>query len=373
MKRIATIITAALFLAACSNTTVSDEDSKRKELKEYKNQLSELEAKISTLESELESTNEEEQLVKVSVTELDKQLFEHFIEVTGQVEADLDVNVSPETVGVIDSIMVVEGQHVSKNQVLGKLNTNALERNLEELKIQLALAETNFQRQQNLWDQNIGSEMQFLEARTNMESLEKRIDGIKAQIKMAQIISPVDGVVDIVHQKEGEIGGPQIPFAKVLNISTIKIYADVSESYLTKVKKGERVNIYFPALDREVVAPIRQIGNTIDPNNRTFRIRIDLRNPDGMIKPNLGSVIQIRDYVSEDALVIPSLYIKQDFNGSYIFAAEDSSGTQRAAKIYVEQGMTNNNRTEITGGLEAGMKIISEGHSQISDGTPIQY
>lgn len=373
MKRIVTIITAALLLAACSNTNVSDEASKRKELQEYKNQLIELEAKINALESELENTDEEEKLVNVSVTELNNQLFEHFIEVTGKVEADLDVNVSPESVGVIDSIMVVEGQHVTKNQVLGKLNTDALERNLDELKIQLALAETNFGRQKNLWDQQIGSEMQFLEAKTSMESLEKRIDGIKAQIKMAQITSPVDGVVDIVHQKEGEIGGPQIPFAKVLNISTIKIYADVSESYLTKVKKGERVNIYFPALDRELEAPIRQIGNTIDPNNRTFRIRIDLRNPDGMIKPNLVSVIQIRDYVAENALVIPSLYIKQDFNGSYIFIAENSPETQRAKKVYVEPGMTNNNQTEITAGLEAGMKIISEGYSQVSDGTPIQY
>jgi multidrug efflux pump subunit AcrA (membrane-fusion protein) len=133
------------------------------------------------------------------------------------------------------------------------------------------------------------------------------------------------------------------------------------------------VKIYFPALDRELEAPIRQIGNTIDPNNRTFRIRIDLRNPDGMIKPNLVSVIQIRDYVAEDALVIPSLYIKQDFNGSYIFIAENLPETQRAKKVYVEPGMTNNNQTEITAGLEAGMKIISEGYSQVSDGTPIQY
>lgn len=373
MKRIVTIIAAALFLAACSSTSVSDDESKRKELKEYKMQLSELEAKIRVLERELQSTSAEEQAVKVSVTELEKQLFEHFIEVTGKVEADLDVNVSPESVGVIDSIFVVEGQRVSKNQVLGKLNTDALERSLEELKIQLTLAETNFRRQKNLWDQRIGSEMQFLESKTNMESLEKRIDGIMAQIKMAQITSPVDGVVDNIHQKVGEIGGPQIPFARVLNISNIKIYADVSESYLTKVKKGEKVKIYFPALNRELVAPIRQVGNTIDPNNRTFRIRIDLSNPDGMIKPNLVSVIQIRDYFSENALVIPSLFIKQDFNGNYIFIAEDSLGKPLASKVYVEQGMTNNNQTEITGGLEAGMKIISEGYSQISDGTPVQY
>lgn len=372
MKRIATIITAAFFFAACSSTTVSDEQSKRKELQEYKKQLTELQAKIAVLENELTTTAPDER-VKISVTALENQRFEHFIEVTGKVEADLDVNVSPESVGVIENVMVAEGDQVKKGQVLGKLNTDALARSMDEMKIQLELAETNFQRQKNLWDQNIGSEMQFLQAKTNKESLVKRIAGLKAQIKMSEITSPVDGVVDIVYQKEGEIGSPQVPFAKVLNISTVKIYADVSESYLTKVHQGDSVKINFPALGREMEARIRRIGNTIDPNNRTFRIRIDLRNPDGMIKPNLVSVIKIRDYISENALVIPSLFIKQDFKGDYIFIAENSSGEQRAAKVYVEPGMTNNNQTEITDGLEAGMKIISEGYSQITDGTPIQY
>lgn len=372
MKKILFILVAALFLTACGSTNVSDEAAKRKELQQYKNELSQLEEKIETLEKELEDTKTEE-FVKISVTELDTQRFEHFIEVTGEVEAALNLNISPESAGVIEAVYVKEGQRVSKGQVLGKLKTDAMERTLEELKIQLDLAETNFQGQKNLWDQNIGSEMQFLQAKTNKESLEKRIDGIQEQLEMSEIISPVNGVVELVYQEKGEIGSPQTPFAKVLNIERVKIYADVSESYLTKVDEGQMVNVNFPAIGRETKAPIAQIGNTIDPNNRTFRIRIDLRNPDKMIKPNLGSIIRIRDYVSENAIIIPSLYIKEDFKGDYVYVVENADGTERARKVYLETGMTNNNRTEILNGLSAGMKIISEGHTQVADGMPVTY
>ncbi|MFW5822214.1 MAG: efflux RND transporter periplasmic adaptor subunit [Tangfeifania sp.] len=372
MKKILVIFVAALFLAACGSSNVSDEASKQKELQQYKKELSQLEEKIETLENELEDKKTEE-AVKISVAELDTQRFEHFIEVTGQVEAALNLDISPESTGVIEAVHVKEGQRVGKGQVLGKLKTDALERTLEELDVQLGLAETNFQRQKNLWDQNIGSEMQFLQAKSNKESLEKRIDGIKAQLEMSDIISPVNGIVEMVYQEKGEIGSPQTPYAKVLNIDKVKIYAEISETYLTKVDEGQMVNISLPAIDRETKAPISQIGNFIDPNNRTFRIRIDMRNPDKMIKPNLVSVIRIRDYVSEGAIVIPSLYIKEDFKGDYTYVVKNVNGTERAQKVYLETGMTNNNRTEILDGLSAGMKIISEGHTQVADGTPVTY
>ncbi len=372
MKRITTIIAAVLLLASCSNTTISSEESKRKELQNYKQQLNELQRKIGVLEGDLSETASDESL-RISVTELEGRRFEHFFEVIGKVEADLDVNVSPEAAGVIEAVYVTEGQYVSKGEVLGKLNTDAMERSLDEIKIQLDMAETNFQRQKNLWEQNIGSEMQFLQARTNKQSLEKRVENMKAQLKMSEIKSPIDGVVDIVFQKKGEIGSPQMPFAKVLNIGTVKVYADVSESYLTKVKQGDSVRINFPALNRELQASIRRIGNTIDPNNRTFRIRIDLQNPDRMIKPNLVSIIRIRDYLADNAIVVPSLFIKEDFRGKYTFTVENTEGRYRAKKVYVETGMTDNNRTEVLEGLITGMKIISEGYSQVSDGVPVVF
>jgi membrane fusion protein, multidrug efflux system len=372
MKTIVTIISAAIILTACNSTPISEEDSKRRELQKYRQEVRELQAKIEVIENELSGSIRDES-VKISVTELTGQRFEHFIAVTGNVEADLDINVSPESPGIIKDVLVTEGQQVSKGELLGRLNTNALERSLDELQIQLDLAETNFKRQKNLWDQNIGSEMQFLQARTNVESLIKRIEGVEAQISMSEIKSPVDGVVDIVYQKTGEMGSPQIPFARVLNIQTVRIYADVSESYITSIKPGDMVKINFPALNLEMEAPIRRIGNIIDPNNRTFRVRIDLQNRNRMIKPNLISIVQIRDYMAEDVIVIPTLYVKEDFRGKFTFIVENDQETQRARKVHIETGRTQNNRTEVVKGLTDGMKIISEGYNQVSDGTPVAF
>ncbi|MDX8338025.1 efflux RND transporter periplasmic adaptor subunit [Draconibacterium sp. IB214405] len=371
MKKILFLATAALILSACGNTNPTDDAGKRKQLQELKQQVHALEQQIHALETEL-ADNTEEKLVNVKTTILEDQKFEHFIEVTGTVEAEQDVDVSPESAGVIKEVLVVEGQNVSKGQVMAKLNTDLLERSIDELQVQLDLAVTNYERQKNLWDQNIGSEMQFLQAKNNKESLEKRIQSLNTQIEMSEVKSPINGVVDVVYQKKGHIGSPQVPFAKVINTGSIKIYGDISESYITKVHKGDEVEIRFPALDKTVKATINQIGNTIDPNNRTFRVRINLNNSTNQIKPNLISVISLRDYVNESAIVVPSLYIKEDFKGHYTYISEKADGKDVAKKVYVTPGVTNNNMTEITDGLTAGMHVISEGYNQVINGTAVK-
>ncbi len=366
------IIVAAVYVVSCSAPNGDDPEAKRNQLQKYKQQVHDLNEKIQTLENELAGT-EKDEVVNVKVSELQPRVFEHFIEVTGNVEAEYDVDVSPETLGVIKEIYVKEGQVVQKGFVMARLNTEVLQRSMEEIQVQLDLATTNYQRLKNLWDQKIGSEMQFLQAKNNMESLQKRIESLKSQINMTEVKSPIDGVVDVVYQEKGDIGGPQVRFANVVNIGKIKIYADVSESYLTKVKVGDRVKVFFPALNREVETTILQIGNTIDPNNRTFRLRLNLNNPDKLIKPNLVSIIRIRDYKSDNAIVVPSLLIKQDFKGDYTYIADNEAGKQVAKRVYVTPGVTDNNMTEVTKGLEGGMKIISEGFNQVANGTLIQY
>lgn len=343
-----------------------------KTLQDYKQQMHELKQKIDVLEKEL-ALEDPGEVVNVEVRELQPQLFEHFIEVPGNVEADLDINVSPESIGVIERILVTEGQNVSKGQVLAVLNIETIQRSIEEMQVQFDLARTTYERQKNLWDQKIGSEMQLLQAKANMEALEKRVAAMKAQVEMAEIKSPVDGIVDIVYQKKGQIGSPQTPFARVLNISTVKVYGDVSESYLTKVNNGDRVVVSFPALSREVNANIYRIGNVVDPDNRTFRIRINMSNNDRFIKPNLICTIRIRDYSAEDAIVIPSILIKEDFVGNYTYVAASEDGKNVARKVYITPGTTNNNMTEVVDGLAAGMKIISEGFTQIADGTNLSF
>lgn len=371
MKKLLFVLTAAFVLAACSSTKVEDEAAKREKLQELKQQAHDIEQQISALETELNVNNEKE-VVKIKAVSLKNQKFEHFIEVTGTVEADEDVNVAAETAGIIDEILVTEGQNVRKGQVLARINTDVLDRSVDELQVQLDLAKTNYQRQKNLWDQNVGSEMEYLQAKNNMESLEKRIASLQTQIDLAEIKSPADGVVDVVYQKKGNIGSPQTPFAKVVNISHLKIYGDVSESYLTKVHIGDRVLVRFPALNSELEANIAQIGNIIDPNNRTFRIRINLNNPDKTIKPNLISVLKLRDYVNDSAIVVPALYVKEDFTGHYTYIVEQDENNTVAKKVYVTPGMSDNNITEVTEGLKEGMLVVSEGYNQIADGTEVQ-
>ena len=371
MKKILSILTTAVILAACSSSTVEDEAAKRERLQELKTQVHDLEQQIQVLEKELDGTQRKE-VVKIKTRKLDTQKFEHFVEVTATVEAAEDVDVSPESSGIIKEVLIYEGQRVSKGQILARLNTDVLERSVDELEVQLDLAKTSYERQKNLWDQNIGSEMEYLQAKNNKESLEKRIASLKTQIELAEIKSPSDGVVDILYQEKGQIGSPQIPFAKVINISKLKIYGDVSESYLTKIHEGDAVKVRFPALNKEVDGKIDQVGNIIDPNNRTFRIRINLDNPDKLIKPNLVAVLKLRDYVNDSAIVVPTLFIKEDFSGHYTYIVSDEDGQTVAKKVYVTPGVNNNNLTEVTDGLTAGMQVISEGYSQVSNGTLVQ-
>lgn len=373
MKTFNRVVAAVLtgVLISCSGAPDNSPDAKRKQLTAYKQELHDLEAKISKLEAELDSARKIE-YVNVKTLEVEPRRFEHFFEVTGNVEADQEVNVSPESSGKIMEIQVKEGQQVAKGTVLATLNTDMLDQSIEETRISLDLATTTFERQKNLWDQKIGSELQFLQAKSNKESLGRRLESLQAQKEMTVIKSPVDGIVDVIYQKQGEIGNPQTPFAKVVNIGKLKIYGDIAESYLTKIGKGDPVNIQFPAISKNVKASVTQIGNFIDPNNRTFRIRVDLKNPDGMIKPNMVAILELCDYSSDSAIVVPSLVIKQDFRGGYTYIVNGSDSIQRAEKVYVKTGVSNNNIVEVTEGLKPGMRVISEGFDQVVDGSAVR-
>ncbi len=371
MKQIIYLVAIAM-LASCGGAKKEGAKEKEALLAQYKQEVHDLNQKITALEKELQEGKAVE-YVAVKVNQVQPQLFEHFIEVTGSVEADQEVNVSPEGSGKIIDILVREGQRVSKGTVLATLNTEMLDQGIAEAKIAVDLATTTFERQKNLWEQKIGSELQFLQAKSNKESLERRLESLQAQKDMAAIKAPVAGVVDVIYQKKGEIASPQMPFAKVVNIDKVKVYAEVSEAYLTKLKEGDKVNISFPAIGKDVNATINMIGNYINPNNRTFRLRVNLDNRDNMIKPNLLSVVKIRDYSAENAFVIPSLLVKQDFKGEYTFIAEKEGNDFAAKKIYVKSGVSDNNMSEITEGLKAGDIIISEGYNQVVSGTLVKF
>jgi RND family efflux transporter MFP subunit len=370
------VIVSVVILASCAPGNAGNDDgdgkSKQVQLAEYKQQAHELKLKIDELEKEIKASAKVE-YTEVVVSDIVPRKFEHFIEVTGKVEADAEIDISPESSGQILEIRVKEGQQVAKGTVLATMNTGPIDRTIEQTEVNLQMAETTFERQKNLWEQNIGSEMQFLQAKSNKEALEKQLENLQSQKDMSIIKAPLDGIIDVIYQKKGQIAGPQAPFARLVNLDKIKVYADVAEPYLTKIKKGDEVFVSFPAIDQNRVTTVQMIGNYIDPNNRTFRIRLDIQNKGNLIKPNMDAVVKLRDYAAEDALVIPSLLVKEDFKGQYTFIAESSdSGTLTAKKVYIKTGVSDNNMTEVQEGLTPGMKIISSGFSQVVDGSAIK-
>lgn len=365
------LVAVGLIQGGCSAKITDDTREKQERLATLKEQLLQLNQEIAQLEADLRDKNSGNQ-VAVTLKEVVNQDYKHFVDVMGQVQSDQNLLVSPESMGNIVNILVKEGDRVVKGQVLARLNTDALDRSIQEMEVSLGLARTLFERQQTLWNQNIGSEVQYLQAKSNMESLGKRLEGLKAQKDMAVITAPVNGVVDELIQKKGEIAGPSMPFARVVNLDQVYITADVSEVYLNQVKKGDLVEIEFPVLKKTVSATIARTSSVIDPDNRTFRIRVELSNRDGQIRPNLMAVLKLCTYRNADAIVVPSLLVKTDFTGQFLFVAHPENGQMVARKQYIESGLKDNSVVLVDSGLNPGMKIITEGFAQVVDGSLLE-
>jgi RND family efflux transporter MFP subunit len=373
MKKIilAMIVLATIVLAgSCSSKNDGVSEEKQEQLNQYKNELSALKKKITKLEKEL-SGDTKEGVVNVEAKPIETGLYEHFIDVTGQVETDKNIIVSPEAAGKIISIEVKEGDKVRKGEVLARLNTEMTQRSLKQVEINLQLAVTTYERQADLWEQNIGSEMEYLQAKSNKEALEQQKEALVAQLDLAIVRAPIDGIVDDVIQKQGEMAGPQLPFARLVNIDNVYVTADVSEIYLQKVKAGDKVAIEFPVIEKNIDATIYRSSAVIDKNSRTFRVRIDLTNKANDIKPNMLALLKLRTFVAENAIVVPSILVKKDFSGEFIFIAQELDGQMRAKKQYIETGIKDNNNTLVTKGIKAGDKVITKGYAQVVDGSAI--
>ena len=312
-------------------------------------------------------------IVNVTLKPVGVTSFKHYVDVTGNVNADKNILVSPEVGGNIISINVSEGDQVKKGQVLGRLNAEMIERSIREVRINHDLAVTTYNRRKNLWDQNIGSEMEYLQAKSNKEALEQKLEALKVQLDMAVIKSPINGVVDEIILREGEMASSQMPFARVVNIDNVYITADVSEMYLPKIHKGDEVNIEFPVLNRSINKSIFRISSVIDPSSRTFRVRVNLKNSDNLIKPNMMAILKLLTYSDESAIVVPSILVKKDFTGEFIFVAEKDGDKWVARKRYLKTGIKNNNKTVVVDGLAGDNNIIVKGYAQVVDGSVIQF
>lgn len=364
-----TLIILVLLASACS---MNSPEMIEQQIKKKKEQVEKLNEEISALEgSQVQDSNDEVKFrVPVSIKEIKPELFNHYIEITGKLEAEGDAYISPEMNGQIETIHVKEGSTVKKGQLLVSLNTSLIESSIKEVETGLELANKLFDKQQELWDQKIGSEMQYLEAKNAKEQAEARLATLETQLDMARVKAPFGGVVETIIMKEGELAIPGMQLIQLLSLNDLKVYGNISERYMASVKKGNSVTITFPDVeDYTVEAPIFRVGNTIDNGSRTFRIEVKINNKKGTLKPNMYSIIRLNDFSSDAAFVVPSMVIKQDIKGSYIYVADLENN--KATKKYVSTGLSYEDQTLITEGIKTGDKVIIQGFAQVSDGVDI--
>ncbi len=373
MKKIIFLLLIIIFTACQS---ADSPEAIKEKIQGYKNDITELNHKIDKLEEELNkysNDNESKHKIPVSVLKLEYQKFNHFLEASGSVESINEAFISPEINGQIKKIYVTEGVRVKKGDLLVKINTSITENTINEVKTSLDLATTVYEKQKQLWKKKIGSELQFLEAKNNKESLENKLNTLNAQLEMALIKSPIDGIVDEIFQKEGELGLPGIQLMQIINLDKLYINIDVSEAYLSNINKGDMVTLEFPAYPEiKIKVPIHRIGNVVKPENRTFTVQLKINNLEEKLKPNILSVIKINDFSTDSALVVPSIIIKQDFNGSYVYVAKNQSENMIAKKVYVKTGMSDGSNTMITEGLNPGQMVITKGYNLVKNGTEIK-
>jgi RND family efflux transporter MFP subunit len=370
------IFFVALIALVVSCQPANDKESIRKQISDYKLQIDELNRKVEELEKQLNddpSVSDQGVKVAVEVNQLAYVPFSHFIEVGGVVEAVSEAFVSPEVGGQIIKFYVNEGDRVSKGQLLVQLNSDITQSQINDVQNSLDYARVVYEKQKRLWDQKIGSEMQYLNAKNNVESLENKLNTLNAQLDMSQVKSPVHGIVDEIYRKEGELGMPGMHMMRIVNLDQVYVNADVSESYLSSVNEGEKVDVTFPAYPgMKLEVPIHRKGNVINPNNRTFTVQLKMANPDKMLKPNILSKIFIKDFTTDTALVVPSVLVKQDLKGNYVYVVDENGGNPMARKAYVQTGRSYDNKTMVTGGVAPGQKVIVTGYNQVSDGTAVQ-
>jgi len=377
MKRHILILMAVVaFLAACSGEKKDGVAEKKEELAKLKTEQGETEKKIKALEIEIAKLDPkkagEAKVKAVTVTPLNAETFRHYIELQGTVDAKNSALITPKTGGAITAMYVKEGDYVSAGGVIGKIDDSILRESLEELKTQLSLINTLYDKQKNLWDQKIGTELQFLQAKNNKESLERKLATLNTQLNQSKITSPMAGVVDQVNVKVGELASPGVGVVRIVNLSNLKVIAKVSDTYAASVKKGDEVIIKFPDLKKEYKARITFVSTTVDALSRTFTIEANLPTSKD-IKPNMMAQIQINDATSKSALAIDQNYVQSTEKGNVVYVAV-AEGNKKVAKAKeVKTGLSYNGKIEILEGLAAGDQLITLGYQEVSDGQPISY
>jgi membrane fusion protein, multidrug efflux system len=360
MKRLFYLLVPAIVFASCGGNS-----SKPGDLTAMKKQRDELDAKIKTMEAGKPDTSGA-RTTAVSVTEVQPTDFNGFVEVQSQINGDENIMASPKAPGTVQRILVQPGQHVGRGQVLATLDASTVEQQIQTLMPQLHLQKSVYEKQQNLWKQNIGTEVQLMTSKAQMEATEKQIEALKAQRDLYRVVSPINGVVDAVNLKAGEAAAPGMTGIRVVSYDKLKAEASLGENYLGKVKQGNRVLLILPDINDSIKTTLSYVSQAVDPVSRAFTVQVRLAN-NNKLHPNMSCKMRILNYENPQALVVPVSVIQHTSEGDMLYVADGD----KARSVMVKTGRNANGQVEILSGLKPGDKVITRGYEELDNGKQI--
>jgi membrane fusion protein (multidrug efflux system) len=355
-------IPVILLLAACSSKPID----KKTELSDLLKQQQNLNAKIIKLQAEV-GTTEAAKIADVGIIEVKAGSFTNYIQIQGKIDAQDNVTAYPQSPGTITAINVKPGQHVSQGQVLVQLDNSVMQQNIAQTEAQVSLNQTLYQRQKNLWDQKIGTEVQFLQAQTNLQASKKALAALRSQANLFRIISPINGTIDQMDLKLGQVAQPGTTGIRIVNADVLKVKADVPESYAGSVGTGNMVQILVPDAKDSLTTKVTFAAKAIDPTSRSFAVEIKLP-VRKTLRPNMTAIIKIANYSKANAIVIPVRAVQKSEEGDYVFVNENGTAKRKAIKI----GTTYGGQSEVLSGLQPGEQLITEGAADIEDGDKVK-
>ncbi|AFL80923.1 RND family efflux transporter, MFP subunit [Aequorivita sublithincola DSM 14238] len=382
MKKLLLILITIITLISCGGDNKSvdaiissnDMASVKAKRAELNKQQRDLKTDIDKLNEYIDSHEKKERPVLITAEVIKDTIFKHYVEVQGNVETNQNVVLNAEYSGVLISVYVKEGQRVSRGQRLAKIDDGGMSSQVAQQEAQLALAKTTFERQEKLWNQKIGSEIQFLQAKTNYEAAKNATQQMRSQLGKTVITAPFSGIIDEIIADPGQVVSPgQTPIIRLVNLSDMYVKASIPENYLRNIKKGTKVKVNLASINEEFTGTVRQVSNYINPNNRSFDIQVEIPNKDGLVKPNLIATVKVNDYSAENAITVPENILQENAAGetiAYLYQpVNDSIGI--AKRVIIETGLSYENHTEVKSGLKKGDTIIKEGAKTLRDGQKV--
>ncbi|MDG1502997.1 MAG: efflux RND transporter periplasmic adaptor subunit [Flavicella sp.] len=386
MKKIYLILSCTLLLVSCDSQKEVTVESviqsgnlenirlKKKEVEAKQKVFAE---KLFALSNAISKLDTVKKLPLVTTQKSEQTIFNHYLELQGAVNTRQNVLLYPEVPGILERVLVKEGNKVKKGQLLAVIKDGGMSQQLQQLESQAALSQTVFERQERLWAQKIGSEIEFLQAKTNYTIQKNAVEQLKNQLEKTNITAPFDGTIDVVYKEEGTVVAPGqgAEVFRILNLDNMYVEAEVPENYVSSITKGKKVQVHFPILGKTITSSVRQVGNFINPNNRSFKVEIDVPNPKKDIKPNLTVQLKINDYQNKNAVLLPQSIISENAQGEqyiYVVVDKQNNGEATAQKVLIETGKTQGDIIEVLAPLSSQVEYIQEGARTVHNGQKVK-